>query len=86
MSKTEDFKLWLRDVKGITPRSARDVESRTRRALCYINISVERFRSPQHCIEKLIQTAQFQECSMSVKSQLKRALFLFGEFTKSTIR
>lgn len=72
----EDFLSWLREKKGMSERSARDVVSRSKRALVITKQEV--FDS--HSMDLLTASGDFIECSMSIKSQLKRAITLYMEF------
>ncbi len=72
------FSLWLVNEKSLGDKSARDVISRLRRISSILNKEDLRMISPK----ELEATDSFQNCSMSVKSQLKRALTLYNEFSR----
>lgn len=73
------FLDWLTTEKGMSSRSAHDVVSRCKRILkmmCQDSIySVSR--------EQLLASEAFQNCSMFIKSQLKRTLILSQEYVSS---
>lgn len=72
------FFQWLKDDKHMTERSARDVVSRCKRIQKITNSD-----DLVNCTENLlIECNNFSNYSMFIKSQLKRALFLYSEFCK----
>lgn len=71
-----DFLSWLKVKHGMSERSARDVVSRSKRVL----IITEQKRIDKESMDLLIDSRNFVECSMSIKSQLKRAVTLYMEF------
>ena len=74
----QGFCQWLKNDKNMTERSARDVVSRCKRIQKITGID-----ALENCTEsRLIGCEDFSACSMFIKSQLKRALFLYDEFIK----
>lgn len=74
----EKFLTWLRTEKGLSERSARDVVSRLRRAMSIIDSD----KVTSTSLEKLNVGAEFASLTMSVKSQLRRSIALYTEFSK----
>lgn len=70
------FQVWLVECKQYTERSARDVQSRLRRALSY---SQEEAVS-EVTLQVMEENIEFQMLSVSVKSQMRRAVRLFKEY------
>lgn len=73
----ESFVKWLVEVKKFTPRSASDTLSRIRRAdkICHLNGAPTDY----YCF--LLQKEEaYIELSVSVRSQMKRALTLYNSF------
>ena len=73
----ESFIKWLVEVKKFTPRSASDTLSRIRRAdkICHLNGAPTDY----YCF--LLQKEEaYIELSVSVRSQMKRALTLYNSF------
>lgn len=73
----ESFVKWLVEVKKFTPRSASDTLSRIRRAdkICHLNGAPTDY----YCF--LLQKEEaYIELSVSVRSQMKRALELYNSF------
>ena len=68
---------WLVEKKGMSQRSAKDVVSRLRRVSLILNKKEGKTIS----IDELNSATAFQECSMFIKSQLRRAVTLFTEFS-----
>lgn len=73
----EEFINWLLN-NNLALNSARDVMSRARRASRYIDLSAS--CSDEELIFRLTQVPEFQSMSPSVKSQIKRAVFLYRQF------
>ena len=70
--------VWLMNEKNMSIRSAKDVISRcgrVRRMLHTDSISSD-------TLENLRNNDEFEESSMFIKSQLKRAVVLYNEFEK----
>ena len=75
------FKTWLIDYKGMTTRAASDVPSRLRRITKLLDcVDVD-----NTTYANLKRNSTYQEYSVTVRSQMKRALTLYLEFeaTKS---
>lgn len=73
----ESFVKWLVEIKKFTPRSASDTLSRIRRAdkICHLNGAPTDY----YCF--LLQKEEaYIELSVSVRSQMKRALTLYNSF------
>lgn len=68
---------WLVNEKRMSERSARDVISRSRRAL----VIVKQKEINSDTMKLLTVSTEFANCSMSIKSQLKRAVTLYMIFT-----
>lgn len=74
----EEFKNWLETEKQLSQRSARDVCSRLRRSKDIAGISKVSSKS----VSNLEDIDEFNDLSSSVKSQLKRSIKLYLEFSK----
>lgn len=69
---------WLINEKNMSIRSAKDVISRCGRVCRMLNIdSID-----SDTLESLQSNDKFEESSMFIKSQLKRAVTLYNEFDK----
>lgn len=73
-----DFLNWLIVEKKMNQRSAKDVISRCKRVGKFLNIDELNSDSS----EKLLQNEEYKASSMFIKSQLKRAVALYKEFTE----
>ena len=73
----EEFRAWLKNSKGFSTRSSNDVISRLKRVM--ILADVETVDSNTNSL--LENSNRFVNCSMSVKSQLRRAIILYNEFS-----
>ncbi|MCZ8150090.1 MAG: DNA (cytosine-5-)-methyltransferase [Roseomonas sp.] len=75
----KDFEEWLSDRRQLTPRSAGNVASRLRRVQRMLGRSIE---SADHrdVVHELSKRPEFQDLTVSVRSQLKRAVQLHAEF------
>lgn len=69
---------WLINEKNMNIRSAKDVISRCGRVCRILNIDY----IGKDTLENLQSNGEFEESSMFVKSQLKRAVALYNEFEK----
>ncbi len=69
---------WLMNEKNMSIRSAKDVISRCGRVRRMLNISI----IDDATLEELQTNEEFEESSMFIKSQLKRAVALYMEFEK----
>ena len=74
----EDFIGWLQKERGLSIRSSRDVLSRLKRVDSIIDLSKE--SSADQLIKKISSNPDFNKLSISVKSQLKRAIILFKNY------
>lgn len=83
MSLEEEFRAWLRDAQCFTGRTAGNVISLLRRVRKLIG-PVIRFHDTRDAMNALEKAPEFSELSSSVRSQLKRAVYLHAEFTKRT--
>lgn len=74
-----NFYDWLVNVNGMSERSAKDVISRCRRVLQI----TKQNEIKSSTINILISSTEFSNCSMSIKSQLKRAATLYMTFSEN---
>lgn len=81
MSLEKDFRVWLRETQSYTDRSAGNVVSRLKRVRKLIG-PVMSFNETLDIVHALEKTPKFSRFSPSVKSQLKRAIYLHSEFTR----
>lgn len=74
---TNNFKDWLINSKGLEIKSARDVVSRLNRAnsICDLNFN----KAVEKIIFDLNENTNFNKLSLTVKSQLRRAIRLYKE-------
>lgn len=77
----EEFRTWLKSCKGFSTRSSNDVLSRLKRVM--ILVGVETVDSNTSSL--LENSNQFANCSLSVKSQLRRAIILYNEYNEFSI-
>ena len=73
----DEFKKWLQEKNKYTDASIKDIISRLRRAnniLIFLNEDIYLFR--------LEQCEEFQKASVSVKSQMRRAIRLYFQYLK----
>lgn len=77
-----DFLEWLEKEKGMSHKSSGDVVSRLKRVLLILG---EKDISGIE-LNKLEEKAKFQALSITVKSQLRRAIKLYTEFKSKTIK
>lgn len=75
----EDFREWLSTHHSFNDRSAGNVLSRLKRARKLLG--GRRFRDPRDAAHELHKHAEYAELSCSVRSQLKRAVELYFEFS-----
>ncbi len=73
----DEFRKWLREKNKYTDASIKDIISRLRRAN---NILI--FRNEDIYIFRLEQCEDFQKASVSVKSQMRRAIRLYFQYLK----
>lgn len=72
-----DFLEWLKTEKGMNIRSARDVISRSKRALGL----TKQPEIDEESMQKLVDSIEYHDFSSCIKSQLKRSITLYQEFT-----
>lgn len=72
----DNFFDWLMNEKKLSKRSAKDVVSRLRRALAMVETEI----IDETSLTKLNSSQRFDECSMFIKSQLRRSITLYNEF------
>ena len=71
-----NFREWLINEKQYSDRASRDVQSRLKRALV---LSVEEEVSAE-TLTKIESNMEFKGLSMSVKSQIRRAVKFYQEY------
>jgi DNA (cytosine-5)-methyltransferase 1 len=81
MSLERDFREWLRQTQCYTDRSAGNVVSRLKRARRMIG-PLMRFHETLNAVRALEKVPEFSRLSSSVKSQLRRAIYLRSEFAR----
>lgn len=74
-----EFVIWLEEEKKLSKKSAHDVQSRLGRAL---NIAKDKEATDQ-TLSVLENNVEFKGLSMSVKSQLRRAVRLYVEYKQA---
>lgn len=74
----EDFKKWLQDSKHITHKVSMDNASRVKRALSILGTD----NIAPCSLGDLETNDSFKALSVSVKSQIRRAVKLYIEFTE----
>ena len=75
MGNLSNFKLWLHENKNYSIKTVGNIVSRFKRAnkiLSWFNDNVYQF--------KLEQINEYQDLSITVRSQIKKAVMLYGEF------
>jgi len=75
----DDFKNWLLTNKKISTKSAADVLSRLSRAKAIVGVEIDNIPIDE-ILMYLARQSEFGTLSVSVKSQLRRALKLYDEF------
>lgn len=76
--KSAELIEWLINEKNMSIRSAKDVRSRCGRVCRMLNIDF----IDSDTLDELQNNYEFEESSMFIKSQLKRAVTLYVEFEK----
>ena len=79
-TEMEEFKAWLIDYAGFSGISAKDVVSRVRRASEMVNMDAK--MDTEDLLHKMSKNAGFKDLSVSVRSQIRRAVKLYKEFDK----
>ena len=77
MMDYQEFLTWLETERKMSTRSARDVVSRLRRVVGLLGSDSIDSTS----ISKLNDITAFDECSMFIKSQLRRSVHLYLEYS-----
>lgn len=77
MMNYQDFVTWLETERNMSARSARDVASRLRRVVGFLGSDA----IDGTAVSKLNGVAAFDECSMFIKSQLRRSVNLYLEYS-----
>lgn len=76
-----EFYNWLVETKQLSNRSAKDVISRCKRIKNILHMdSLDIFSC-----EQLLESDDFKSLSMFIKSQLKRALALWNEYSERRV-
>lgn len=81
MEYKEEISVWLVKEKGFGKKSSSDIVSRVKRALCEFEIETDDY--VQNILYKLEQNKNFKLLSVSVRSQIKRAIKLYKEYFDS---
>lgn len=77
---TAGFAEWLMRVKGYSERVAKDIVSRRKRAECFVPSHGE---TNDYYIFTLEQNNSFKQLSVNVKSQIRKSVQLFNEYTQN---
>lgn len=72
------FQEWLQTEKNMSVRSAHDVISRLKRVL----LITDEETITEKSTEKLNASNSFSDCSMFIKSQLRRSISLYLEYRR----
>lgn len=75
-----DFEQWLQDDKNMSVRSARDVLSRKKRVEYLLGIDT----FDDNTLVVLLENEDYQDLSIYIRSQLKRAVSLVLEYQEKT--
>lgn len=75
------FKKWLMKSKKYGKKAAQDVVSRLKRVRKIINIDYS-LTEENKVLNKLAKTKEFNNLTMSVRSQLRRAVKLLCEYNR----
>ncbi|HCR2979374.1 DNA cytosine methyltransferase [Serratia marcescens] len=75
----EIFRGWLKECRGYTSRTASNVLSRLKRVSHIVNIR-RKIKDASLLINSLNKSIEFNELTISVKSQIRKAIKLKGEF------
>lgn len=73
----QDFLAWLENDRHMASRSARDVVSRLKRVMNML----QGYPIDALSISKLEDENEFAKCSMFIKSQLRRSIKLYLEYS-----
>jgi DNA (cytosine-5)-methyltransferase 1 len=74
----EEFKTWLKRSAGLGERSARDVVSRLRRASEFVKLEAK--MDTADLLHRMSKDPEFQGLTISVRSQLRRAVRLYRNY------
>ncbi len=77
-NKLGQFALWLQERKGFSQTVTKDTQSRIRRANRILP-----FKDKDIYLFYLNQADEFQKCTTSVRSQIRRAVRLYREYLHS---
>lgn len=77
--KDKQFAKWLEDNSSLSEKSARDVLSRLNRVS---HFGAKLNESQNQILLKLNNNSDFQNLSITVRSQLRRAVRLYKQFKK----
>ena len=72
----QEFLAWLETERQMSKRSAKDVVSRLKRVVGLLGSDTLDSTS----VSKLNEVAAFDECTMFIKSQLRRSVALYLEY------
>lgn len=73
----QEFLVWLETERKMSKRSAKDVVSRLKRVVGLLGSDTLDSTS----VSKLNEVAAFDECTMFIKSQLRRSVTLYLEYS-----
>lgn len=73
----QEFLAWLETERKMSKRSAKDVVSRLKRVAGLLGSDTLDSTS----VSKLNEVVEFDECSMFIKSQLRRSVTLYFEYS-----
>jgi len=76
--ETDQFKVWLVKSVGLGKPSAKDVTSRLSRASKFVNTRSK--IATDDLLHQLSKHPEFKACTVSVRSQLRRAVRLYRDF------
>ena len=76
--RMESFRVWLEGEGFSSERTIGDVVSRVKRVWSMIDLSSP--KSDAELVFRLSERPEFRECSLSVRSQLKRSARLYRKF------
>lgn len=76
MMNYQEFLAWLETERQMSKRSAKDVVSRLKRVVGLLGSDTLDSTS----VSKLNEVAAFDECTMFIKSQLRRSVALYLEY------
>ena len=76
MMNYQEFLAWLETERKMSKRSAKDVVSRLKRVVGLLGSDTLDSTS----VSKLNEVAAFDECTMFIKSQLRRSVALYLEY------